>query len=44
MNYRHWTAAHRRAGSNQYGRRYPGKDDTIIVTFYRDHEELNPQK
>ncbi len=42
MNYRHWTAAHtaEQVLTNMEGD-IRVKDDTIIVTFYRDHEELN---
>lgn len=42
MDYRHWTAAHtaQQVLTNMEGD-IRVKDDTIIVTYYRDHEDLN---
>lgn len=41
-NYRHWTAAHtaQQILTNMEGD-IRVKDDTIIITYYRDHESLN---
>lgn len=42
LDYRHWTAAHiaQQVLTNMEGD-IRVKDDTIIVTYYRDHEDLN---